>query len=606
MTSSVASTVYETFVDPNASTLRDMYPPASYSSSEWENLNIKMKASIILNIPVDDNWRITDTQIVATSDFDGLKDENPMVHELVMVNYTKGADMSKYVWIRSIVIDLTSRVIVNSSHTYEPEVVLNRIDVSKFGNVRFIDLDKNQHQINLNPNDDILHQYNNNNKGKYVKPVQTNGGFYDNIKIVQGFEGIMITVMYINGRMKLSSASKIDITHTESRWGGTETMTFYEMYEHLHGPNVEELFDTSKMYSPYVHIFIMVHPTTLHVSKENAKNGYMVYLGAQTPTDMHLIHEMSKENLNYFHNSSEIDFVRKTPSNLSSDMDLVINNPDKWYYTPPKLSINEANKHLKYGYDDRSTTSSTKTNQDKRLGPGEFLLVTFIRNGYPVPINFRIYSTAYNWRRIIRDNETNLYLQFCRLTTDALLKKDSYKAYMSKYKRKYPIFKKYHVDDIISFTKRKTLWELDTTNNDESIKLHIDRIYNVWVSLLMAVPPHLQSIISEFYNDYFRDRDDLISFVVGMMTQVDEYEELIVDQHDPRKSTPLQRITREAEKRTLSTLEKMTSIKKEEPDNRYEKILTDNVTNLINMEYGHSFYSMVRQMKKYWKNEKNT
>jgi hypothetical protein len=182
------------------------------------------------------------------------------------------------------------------------------------------------------------------------------------------------------------------------------------------------------------------------------------------------------------------------------------------------------------------------------------------------------------------------------------VKKEQYQSYISKFKRKYPIFAKYSVKDIVSFTQKKQINGLETSNNLDYIKYHDDRIYNIWLSFLVSVPLHLQSVVSGFYNEYIRDRNNLIDFIVGMMTQIEDYEVLIIDQRDPTKKSPLQRVTQEAERQTILTL-RDTNIEVDKSSDVYKKILAGKVKSLVRREYGQTFYRMVRQMQKYWKNK---
>ena len=90
-----------------------------------------------------------------------------------------------------------------------------------------------------------------------------------------GFEATVMRVYKHDGKVYHSTHRRLDASR--SRWGAS--ITFGDMYVQLGGPSNDVLFDEKKAYSPFCHIFLMVHPDILIATKANVGTGYLVYLG---------------------------------------------------------------------------------------------------------------------------------------------------------------------------------------------------------------------------------------------------------------------------------------------------------------------------------------
>jgi hypothetical protein len=133
-----------------------------------------------------------------------------------------------------------------------------------------------------------------------------------------------------------------------------------EMYEELHGPSNEDLFDMTKKYSPFVHMFLMVHPDVLSCTKQDVGVGYMVYVGNMRAWD---VNSSPYPNEETEQEAKSLQLSSLIPTSPSSPV--VIG--------APKFTLEEATEHLQRGFAD---ASEAELATDERLGSGS-LCFTF-------------------------------------------------------------------------------------------------------------------------------------------------------------------------------------------------------------------------------------
>src|SRR5881396_3782286 len=188
----------------------------------------------IIKLPVSHNWEILDSK--------------PDVG-LYLIHYTNNANMNLYGHIRGIVVDVINGLIVCEAYKYTPVCKENLLNYSEDGTLTLIDDLGNKHQ-----------------------------GTRNKIKIVPGFEVVTIRVFVHKGIVYYSTYRKIDVWTSGSHWGNSKT--FDQMALDLKIPSADILFpNKDKLYSNYVHIFMIVHPGILNVSKINLDKGFILYGG---------------------------------------------------------------------------------------------------------------------------------------------------------------------------------------------------------------------------------------------------------------------------------------------------------------------------------------
>ncbi|HXS59470.1 MAG TPA: hypothetical protein VN703_01495, partial [Candidatus Sulfopaludibacter sp.] len=265
----------------------------------------------------------------------------------------------------------------------------------------------------------------------------------ENIQIKRGYEGTLIRFFKHRGTIYPSTHKKINCNR--SKWGNS--ITFIEMYKELVNEDPQNLFDKNESDSPIVQLFILVHKDVQNVSKYDfSDGGFSIYLGGKLAREVEDEKKYEKYfNLNIFAtNSEEI------------------------------INIDEANEFLNSGF-----YPSIKLNKDKRLNPGEFVMIYNVKNGQ-VLSSIKVQSTGYNWRTFVRNNNPNIchqfYMLFNYLNPQAL--NDKFPAI--------PYVSEKHIENILK-TKPIISWPTNNSKNEVS-----KGIYRFWASMILAVPLHKQ------------------------------------------------------------------------------------------------------------------
>lgn len=538
--------------------------------------NLKEQISAKLGIPLVSDWSIGD------SDKNGL----------VLVTISDHADVNTYGHLHGVILDADLNPINGYfppvAHTYghEPVVISDQIRLRN-GQLDMMDTTGQLYNYDLSgPQNSMLLKQG--QEGVFLRVFMFRDYYFDE-------EGnkLVRPKMYIATRRRLTA---------DGRWGSHDNPTFVEMYKKYNGPTLEQLYDTTKRYSPIVHNFLIVHPSLQHVSKEQIRDGYMVYVGTS---------QMWDENTSPYPNEL-VDWNSMAPSNITSNLELIKENPSLFMYNQPILSIEDANDHLRYGYNDEIYTNHSG---DERLGFGEFVIMIIFQGDY-VAKQFRIHSPAYAWRRSIRNENPNLRHQFYDLTTDALgffttprgkqgsrsqrrfvgRHKDQ-NQYLRTFLQKYPITN-HDVDGIIErINASKPLTNVQVIHDPNEIRRLVmgpnprDSIDScikiIWTSLILTVPFHEQAAVASFYDDFLDDRDDLINWVRNLWT-IEDYETFF--QEDDSKN--FVRIISEAKKSAQKAIEES----KGEGDASYSELVGTGISNLIMKERGKSLYKMIKMM----------
>lgn len=469
----------------------------------------------------------------------GLKETDPFDivsrnDDLAMIHYRPDADLDLFGNLRGVVVDLKKGNIVSYSYPNAPQVVASSLE-SIDGNI---------------------------NLGTFsLKESQ--------VRIKIGFEGTLIHVFKHAGKVYRTTRKRLD--PSKSRWGNSKT--FGEIYWELSGPSDEVLFDPTKDYSPYTHSFILVHPDVLVASRDDVGAGYLVYLGPKK------MYPTTAEQCPYPIDS--VDCKLHVPETTSSNK--IIEGNSK-IYSPENLTIEEANKHLTFGFYEGFEGYEYL---DYRLLPGEFIVIEDTVSNQM----FRVESPAYVWRSQIRNNNPNLLHRFFELIDFSYLKKED----DQKYKEMFPILTMYDMESLKS-SGPIIVWPQNTEMDYRILPVPMTKdtkMYNIWQAFLIAVPLNRQTEVLEFYEILTNRRNELIAWVSETS---DKLSSINLEEYSKRAQDILVKTRSFAQNR----FKKGDNIDPRTKEIKSVDALTkDNIRNFILKEQGNSLYRLIREMDRF-------
>lgn len=507
------------------------------------NADIRMTIAEVLNVENSMAWEIVS--------------EDPE-HNLYMIHHKQEANLNEYGNLRGIVVDVTAKTVVCRSNGHTPIVVSDKLNFDDAGKMKLVDTMNNEHVV-----DDKT-----------------------NFKI--GFEGTLITVFKHNGKVYRTTKKRLD--PTKSRWGNSKT--FMDIYWELGGPTDEELFDPESKYSPFCHMFIMVHPDVMIVSKNMVGSGYLVYLGHKQMYDLDYTKCPYKQTLkdgSYF-SETETDFeldgrldagwIENVPRKPKTSSQL---NSSGTIYEPENISLDIANKHLEFGF----YPAFDYQNMDGRLLPGEFVIIE--TPNYLIKVE----STSYAWRSSIRDNNPNLLHRFFQLLNGSYIQYDTPEGKL-RYDNLYVTLTPYSEESIKSNNDGFIVWPQDYSLIDDSYLHDRDsRMYNIWLNFLSAVPPHKQKEVNEFYSLFYKKREIVISWLQ------------MLDHNNMLDSTILSKraidIIKSARQFTQNRIVKKQDRTKNGKKLTMQELNYNNIRNLVMKEQGTSLYRLAKERDNYYK-----
>lgn len=484
---------------------------------DFGDADLKKQIAAIIGVEVSAAWSIVDA--------DPEKD-------VYLVHYSVQADMNKYSDLRGIVVALRHRAIIARSYPYTPSATLDELKVDVDGTLRFTDDSGTDHIV---PTNRIL-----------IKPK---------------FEGTLLRIFKYDGKVYHSTHRRLDASR--SRWGNSAT--FLEMYEELGGPPDDELFDPEYDFSPYCHLFLIVHPDVLNVSKISIDPGVLVYLG---PKQMY-----SVESVEFA--QDEVDSELRTPA-VSSEFV----QDGHTIHTPFNLTIEEANKHLRYGfynpYDDKEL--------EPRLRTGEAVVMNLLNDQGQIQSCIQVQSVAYQWRLEMRGNDPNLLHRFYELVDFSYLPTDTDEG-LAEYRRKFPILT-YHplaeIEKCLAENGPMIIWP-DGQATTVWLNSRNMNLYNIFLAFLMSVPLHRQFGVSQMYTHLQDKRAELIAWVASLeATQSD----VLVS---PDYSDRVKNIISAARSFTSNSLNSRKRT-------NFTVTVAGAIKNLLLKERGSSLYRLIREM----------
>ena len=505
-------------------------------SGQMDDSTLKSKIANILGIDNSAAWSIIDS--------------DPDNH-LYLVHYGETADLNKYGQIRGIVVDEKAQAVVCRSFGYTPTAQTDQLVVSPDGRFHISDIEGMEHVIDAN-----------------MSPIK------------MGFEGTVIRVFKHNNKVYRSTHRRLDTSR--SRWGSS--VPFEQMYYDLGGPIDEELFDAKSAYSPYCHIFLVVHPDVLNVSKTPIGGGYIVYLGPKQlwsfdPTECPY-KQTTEEGTPIGEgwdndprpNAGWIDNTLYTPTTTTT----YPSGTQPELYSPLNLTLNQANQYLRFG----NYTPFDDSTIDPRLRLGEFVVLYKLNDQGEISGLLRVQSYSYSWRLEGRNNDPNLKHRLYQLL-NASYSPDNYF-------NSWPMLTPHNVNYIVSIIKQNPIliWpggsarQAWITNKNE-------RFFNIWMNFLLVVPPHKQLEVALMYPELLQDRNALTNWLLAL----DESNNLSSLENEGGRRA--REIITTAQKLAQQQTNKGTQTQALS----VHQLTQQNIRGFISKEYGDSLYRLVRLMK---------
>jgi len=492
---------------------------------------------------------------------------------LYMVHYKSDANLEEFGHLRGTVVDLKNKKVISRPYGYAPTVITSRLVPNpKTGELKLQDMDQKFHTLA---------------SGRY--------------NILPGFEGVVIQVFMYEGKVYHATHKKFDIS--KSKWA--DSPFFSDLWSQLAAPKDEELFDLTKKFSPYCHLFLLIHPSLLYVTKDYVGSGYTVYIGPKivwNPKESSYPDVDDKLHQPKF--QSELDSERKIPV----------------LYSPSKMNIETANGFLATGFYKAVPTfwynpvTQIIQPMDDRLLPGEKLFVQKLDESGKIIGTLEIHSRSYAWRDNIRDNHANMKFRFYELLNSANNVDFRTNQGILEYTKRFPVLPRLNVNDVVNMLNSDvsiltwpayvkiphpqfpmTLMDIPLAGNPNDLLDKADRLYNNWVCFIMAVPLNRQKEVSGYYQDLISDREKLVKWLYGFS---------VLRRNNPTEWENINETNRmNIRIKPILDVSEKDAIKHYPSDNVGDQGLESkiqlNIKNLIFKEYGNSLYNLSTNMRKY-------
>lgn len=377
-----------------------------------------------------------------------------------------------------VVVDLHSRKVLVQSTIFTPVANSDTFEPNDKGDVVVTDTFGNDHLI-LN----------------------------DSYTVHPKFEGKIIRIFKHGGIVYFSSPRKISVER--SKVAGNRTLL--EIYQSIGGPSENELFDSTEMSSPFVHVFIISTSETRLVNKLPFTNDLLVY-------------KKTYRTDGSIKGSGDEESKSESPKDILSmgsihyrDVNSITGGKAQFLFEHfiPTESVSQ---FLQNGFMGIWCNISPEgpLYEDPRTRLGEAVIVTYTHPETKENCQIEIRSTAYAWRFGMRDENPAVEHQFYILTSNINIDTNTTVG-RGKFIELMPIYPQYDVDQMTEKSKQETIayWPSDPAHPPEDVQIGYrqGRLYNVWVSLLMAVSYDVQSKVAPLYNKYIQRRDELMEWL---------------------------------------------------------------------------------------------
>lgn len=453
--------------------------------------------------------------------------------DTALVHYRDDSDKSVYGHIRGIFLDLEVGAIIADSFGYTPTAVAS-------------ELSESDGCIIVKEKEGITHNF---PLGEAI--------------IKRVFEGVVIRVIWRKNKLYRITHRKIN--PIRSRWGSSRS--FIEMYEAAGGPSAEQLFDTTKPYSSTCYDFLVVDQSLLVGTRQKVNKPYIVCL--------------AQRNMDIKRPNEEV-----APGKASFVTTDIIGGTvnESIIHDPKRLSLSEANNHLKYGYYTEFPVD------DVRQLTGEAVIIYRITNGAVTDI-VKVHSPSYEWRLNMRGNNPNIVNQFYALLNSAYSDIDSGEDW-DKFKSRFITLPLYNETSLIDlYTQNGAILMIpsgEVSKDDYSTR--DARIHLLWMNYLLSLPPHVQQNALHILTNFKNDRNDIILW----LQTLEENTKNIDTSELPNRVKGLISSSRRLARERISN---RTNYSAKGSYMKLPLLIKCTLRNLVNKENGTSLYGLVRDMK---------
>ncbi len=249
-------------------------------------------------------------------------------------------------------------------------------------------------------------------------------------------------------------------------------------------------------------------------------------------------------------------------------------------YCPQSLSLEEANKHLIFGFYEGFEGYQFL---DPRLMLGEFVILEDLENEFM----YRIESPSYHWRSKMRNNNPNLKHRFFELLDYAYLKNTEEDE--AKYKEMFPVLTPYPIEQIQSFLPF-TIWPQNPEIHFGVPDTRDTKLYNIWQCFLAAVPISRQAEVFEFLIFLVEKREKVVEWLLKLSKEKSENKELSYRVQDILNKSRMFSQNRIVKKQNFD--------KKTQTYKTLDMLIEETIRNFISKEKGFSLYRLIREMEK--------
>lgn len=360
---------------------------------------------------------------------------------LYIVHYTdEGAKKSGD--LRGVIVDVDHQCVICSSFGATPSATVTSIPPE--GALTFTDDDGQEHTIVI-----------------------------EDTVFKAGFEGFLIRVVKHDGIVYFTTHR--NMRPTSARWGDFSMPTFMEMYESLGGPKGDDLFPADVQFSPYVYIFLVVHPKLLVGTRQDVGPGYIVHLETRK------MWETSP-----FGVKEDVGQPKEFVSTGSQSATITA----PFLYVPPEMTPEEANDFLEEGYYD-------SVYDNVWLRTGEFVVAHFEGK------IFRLQSPSYSWRTSLRNNNPIIRHQFISSLVDDTRTRNLLIKYLP-------------IDLSCAERINEMIPALTLPLAPTSYTTEADRLKLIWLNFLLSLPLQRQHEATTLLTDFLQDRDKMIAWLCSI------------------------------------------------------------------------------------------
>jgi hypothetical protein len=509
---------------------------------EYKGDEVQQRVLEIQGYPSVRGWSILDV----------MKDENG-VDELALAHYDDDSTAT-YGNLRGDVIDLEVGAVIAKSFGYTPTAVVDT-------------LDQTDGLINIKDKEGIVHTFD---------PATCH--------IKRGVECVVFRAVKRKGKMHLFTHKRLtpegrpkvmqDGTTKivgQSRWGSSPS--FISMYQEAGGPTEDQLFDASKPFSSTCYVFAVVHPALLVGTRQVVTKPYIVHLASFT-MDIKRPDDQVAPGIATFASTSVIGGS--------------VN--ESFIHSPPDLSLDQANYHLKFGYYDDPTAGQASA-EDPRLQTGEMLIIYSTNESGDIIDIVKVHSPSYEWRVTMRGNNPNILNQFYSmlgLVYKDLQTRDDWTALCEKL-IPFPPYAEESIKQLFSQTRAILRIPPGVVGPDDYTSRD-SRIHLLWMNFVLSLPPNLQEGALDILSKFKKERTAVTEWL----------------QHLEEANKDIEQVDLPARVKGIISISRRLARDRVNNHNNYSAkgahmslrvVIKSTIRNLICKEDGPSLYRLVRAMK---------